>query len=278
MLNKIRTLLPDLSPAERKVAELLLAQPEQWVNLPVAQLAEQAQVSQPTVIRFCRRLDCDGLQEFKLKLAATLATGVPFVHGCVTPQDGPAELIPKVFDHAILSLARCRDELQPEVLQQAVDWLAGASRIEFYGLGNSGVTAADAQLKFFRLGTPTACFADSQMQRMSAVLLPPGAVVVAISNSGRTRALLDAIQIARQAGAKIIAISRSGTPLAQQADLLLPANMPENPDVYSPMVSRLAHLALIDVLTVALALRCGPDWIARIEATKAVLQDTRLPG
>lgn len=278
MLNKIRTLLPDLSPAERKVAELLLAQPEQWVNLPVAQLAEQAQVSQPTVIRFCRRLDCDGLQEFKLKLAATLATGVPFVHGCVTPQDGPAELIPKVFDHAILSLARCRDELRPEVLQQAVDWLAGASRIEFYGLGNSGVTAADAQLKFFRLGTPTACFADSQMQRMSAVLLPPGAVVVAISNSGRTRALLDAIQIARQAGAKIIAISRSGTPLAQQADLLLPANMPENPDVYSPMVSRLAHLALIDVLTVALALRCGPDWIARIEATKAVLQDTRLPG
>lgn len=278
MLNKIRTLLPDLSPAESKVAELLLAQPEQWINLPVAQLAELAQVSQPTVIRFCRRLDCDGLQEFKLKLAATLATGVPFVHGCVTPQDGPAELIPKVFDHAILSLARCRDELQPDVLQQAVDWLAGASRIEFYGLGNSGVTAADAQLKFFRLGTPTACFADSQMQRMSAVLLPPGAVVVAISNSGRTRALLEAIQIARQAGAKIIAISRSGTPLAQQADLLLPANMPENPDVYSPMVSRLAHLALIDVLTVALALRCGPDWIARIEATKAVLQDTRLPG
>ena len=278
MLNKIRTLLPDLSPAERKVAELLLAQPEQWINLPVAQLAEQAQVSQPTVIRFCRRLDCDGLPEFKLKLADTLANGVPFVHGNVTPQDGAAEIIPKVFDHAIQSLARCRDELKPEVLQQAVDWLEHASRIEFYGLGNSGVTASDAQLKFFRLGTPTACFADSQMQRMSAVLLPPGAVVVAISNSGRTRALLEAIQIARDAGARIIAISRNGTPLAQQADLLLPANMPENPDVYSPMVSRLAHLALIDVLTVALALRRGPDWIARIEATKAVLQDTRLPG
>ena len=109
MLNKIRTLLPDLSPAERKVAELLLAQPEQWINLPVAQLAEQAQVSQPTVIRFCRRLDCDGLPEFKLKLAATLANGVPFVHGNVTPQDGAAEIIPKVFDHAIQSKNRMLD-------------------------------------------------------------------------------------------------------------------------------------------------------------------------
>ena len=153
-----------------------------------------------------------------------------------------------------------------------------ASRIECYGLGNSGVTAQDAQMKLFRLGTPTVACTDSQMQRVAAVLLPRDAAVLAISNSGRTKSLLEVVALARRSGAPVIALTRSNTPLAEAADILLPADVEENPEVYAPMVARLVHLAIIDVLTVALALRKGAAAITRMEAAKASLQATRDPG
>jgi RpiR family carbohydrate utilization transcriptional regulator len=115
------------------------------------------------------------------------------------------------------------------------------------------------------------------MQRVAAVLLPRDAVVLAISNSGRTRALLETVALARRSGATLIALTRTGSPLAQAADIHLPADVQENPEVYAPMVSRLVHLAIVDVLTVALALRKGPAAITRMEAAKASLQATREP-
>lgn len=278
LLSRIQALLPDLPPSERRVAELVLRRPVEVISAPISQLALWSGVSQPTVIRFCRRLKCAGLTGFKLKLAGDLGAGIPFVHARITPGDDLGQLIGKVFDHAVAGLARGRQALRPETLERAVDALDRASRIECYGLGNSGVTAQDAQMKLFRLGTPTLACTDSQMQRVAAVLLPRDAVVLAISNSGRTKSLLDVVALARRAGATVIALTRSGTPLAEAADILLPADVQENPEVYAPMVARLVHLAIIDVLTVALALRKGPAAITRMEAAKASLQATQDPG
>jgi RpiR family carbohydrate utilization transcriptional regulator len=260
------------------VAELVLHRPVEVISAPISQLALWSEVSQPTVIRFCRRLKCAGLTGFKLKLAGDLGAGIPFVHAHLTPGDDLGQLIGKVFDHAAAGLARGRQGLRPGTLERAAEALDRASRIECWGLGNSGVTAQDAQMKLFRLGTPTVACADSQMQRVAAVLLPGDAVVLAISNSGRTRSLLEAVALARRSGATVIALTRSNTPLAEAADILLPADVQENPEVYAPMVARLVHLALIDVLTVALALRKGPAAITRMEAAKASLQATQDPG
>jgi RpiR family carbohydrate utilization transcriptional regulator len=132
-------------------------------------------------------------------------------------------------------------------------------------------------MKLFRLGTPTLACTDAQMQRVAAVLLPPDAVVLAISNSGRTRSLLEVAALARQSGATVIALTRSNTPLANAADILLPADVQENPEVYAPMVARLVHLTIIDVLTVALTLRKGPEAITRMESAKASLKATQEP-
>ncbi len=277
LLSRIQALLPELPPSERRVAELVLQRPVEVVSAPVSQLALWSRVSQPTVIRFCRRLKCSGLPAFKLKLAGDLGAGMPFVHAKLTPGDDLAHLIGKVFDSALTGLARGRDALRPEALEAAVAALDRASRIECYGLGNSGVTALDAQMKLFRLGTPTAACTDSQMQRVAAVLLPGDAVVLVISNSGRTKSLLEVAALARRSGATVIALTRSDTPLAQAADILLPADVQENPEVYAPMVARLVHLAIIDVLTVALALRKGPAALTRMEAAKASLQATQEP-
>ena len=277
LLSRIQALLPELPPSERRVAELVLQRPVEVVSAPISQLALWSGVSQPTVIRFCRRLKCAGLPAFKLKLAGDLGAGIPFVHAKLLPGDDLSRLIGKVFDSALTGLARGRDALRPDVLERAVDLLDRAGRIECYGLGNSGVTAQDAQMKLFRLGTPTLACTDTQMQRVGAALLPPDAVVLVISNSGRTRSLLEVVALAKRSGATVIALTRSDTPLAEAADLLLPADVQENPEVYAPMVARLVHLAIIDVLAVALALRKGPAAITRMEAAKASLQGTREP-
>ena len=278
LLSRIQALLADLPPSERRVAELVLNRPVEVVSAPISQLALWSSVSQPTVIRFCRRLKCTGLPDFKLRLAGDLGAGIPFVHARLNAGDDATRIIGKVFDSALAGLVRGREALDPGTLDKAMEVLHGASLIECYGLGHSGVTALDAQMKLFRLGTPTLACTDTQMQRVSAALLPTDAVVLAISNSGRTRSLLEVAALVRRSGASLIAITRSNTPLARAADILLPADVQENPEVYAPMVARLVHLAIVDVLTVALALRKGPAAITRMEVAKASLQATHEPS
>ena len=278
MLNKIQEVLDSLSKSERKVADLVLAQPNMVASAPIATIAEQAGVSQPTVIRFCRSLDCNGLQDFKLRLTKSLVSGVPYVHQSVTSADSPHDLIAKVFDNCVSSLLRARNEMNPDSLQQAIGILASANKIEFYGLGNSGIIAADAQHKFFRLGVPTVSYSDPHIHGMAATMLQPGDAVVAISNTGRTADLIRSVQIAREVGAKVVGITRSNAPLAQYCNVSLYADTPEDPDVYTPMVARIVHLTIIDALAVGVSLRRGPELIRQLEQVKRILKEKRVRG
>lgn len=276
MLERIRAQLPDLSGAERKVAELALAQPYTVMQAAVADIAASAGVSQPTVIRFCRSMGCSGLPDFKLKLAGSLVTGVPYVHSSVRPEDPTSEVAAKVFDNTVSALLKSRNEVNPAAVEQAVDLLSHARRIEFYGLGNSGIIAADAQHKFFRFGIPTVAYADTHIQTMAASVLGPGDVMVAISNSGRTVELIGAAEVALAAGASVVAITASGSPLARLATVTLAADTREDTETFSPMISRIVHLVMIDILAVGVALRQGPALIAQLEKSKQSLRGKRL--
>ena len=263
MLDRIRASLPALSPAEQRVAKLVLADARSFSSLPVAELADRAHVSKPTVVRFCRSVGYDGLADFKLKLAGTVNEGVPFVHRAVDEDDKPNDLIVKVIDNTVSALLKFRNDIAAHAMERAIEALTEASRngrrIQFYGVGNSGIVAQDAQHKFFRLGVHAVAFSDGHVQVMAATMLAPGDCAVMISNSGRTRDLLDAAEIARRKGAHTIVIGASGSPLAHQAQILLAVDHPEDYDRYSPMVSRLLHLTVIDILTTAVALRLGPE-------------------
>jgi RpiR family transcriptional regulator, carbohydrate utilization regulator len=138
-----------------------------------------------------------------------------------------------------------------------VDAYSAGKQIQFFGVGNSGIVAQDAQHKFFRLGINTTAYSDGHMQVMSASILGPGDCVVVISNSGRTRDLMDACDIARKNGATTIVLTASGSPLASAGHIHLSADHPEGFDKYSPMVSRLLHLMIIDILATCVALRIG---------------------
>ena len=283
MLDRIRASIPALPPAEQRVAKLLLADPRSFATSPVSALADRSHVSKPTVVRFCRSVGYDGLADFKLKLAGTVNEGVPFVHRSVDEDDKPGDLIVKVIDNAVAALLKYRNNAAGHAFEQAIAALTQAGqlhrRIEFYGVGNSGIVAQDAQHKFFRLGVNTIACSDGHVQVMSATMLGPGDCAVVISNSGRSRDLLDAADIARRKGATVIVISASGSPLAQLAQshnqLLLAADHPEDFDRYSPMVSRLLHLVIIDILTTGVALRLGPALRPMLQEIKRNLRAKR---
>ncbi|MEY4736911.1 MAG: hypothetical protein RL302_1230 [Pseudomonadota bacterium] len=261
MLDRIQASLPSLAPAEQRVGKLCLADPRAFAKLPVSELADRAHVSKPTVVRFCRSVGYDGLSDFKLKLAGTVNEGVPFIHRSVDTDDKTSDVMVKVIDNTVAAFLKYRNEASSKAIESAVTALVSTydagRQIQFFGVGNSGIVAQDAQHKFFRLGINTTAYSDGHMQVMSASILSPGDCVVVISNSGRTRDLMDACDIARKNGATTIVITASGSPLASAGLIHLSADHPEGFDKYSPMVSRLLHLMIIDILATCVALRIG---------------------
>jgi RpiR family transcriptional regulator, carbohydrate utilization regulator len=261
MLERVKASLPSLAPAEQRVGKLVLSDPRAFANLPISVLADRAHVSKPTVVRFCRSMGYDGLSDFKLKLAGSVNEGVPFIHRSVDADDKTGDVMVKVIDNTVAAFLKYRNDAITGAIEKAVVALAETyttgRRIEFYGAGNSGIVAQDAQHKFFRLGVNTIAYSDGHMQVMSASMLGAGDCVVIVSNSGRTRDLMDACDIARKNGAATIVITTSGSPLAAAGYIHLAADHPEGFDKYSPMVSRLMHLMIIDILATCVALRIG---------------------
>ena len=261
MLERIKSTLSSLAPAEQRVGKLLLTDPRTFSTLPVTELADRAAVSKPTVVRFCRSMGYEGLSDFKLKLAGSLSEGVPFIHRNVGAQDSSNDVLVKVIDNTVTAFLKYRNDASSAQIDKAAEAIAlthkKGKRLEFFGVGNSGIVAQDAQHKFFRLGFHTISHSDGHMQIMSASLLGPGDCLVVFSNSGRTRDLLDSCEIAKKNGATTIVVTASGSPLANAGKIHLAADHPESYEKFSPMVSRLLHLMIVDVLATAVALRIG---------------------
>ena len=279
MLDRIKASLPSLAPAEQRVGRLVLTDPRAFASLPITELANRSHVSKPTVVRFCRSVGYDGLSDFKLKLAGSVSEGVPFIHRSVDADDKTGDVLVKVIDNTVAAFLKYRNDASALAIERATLALLAAyktgKRIEFFGVGNSGIVAQDAQHKFFRLGINSIAYSDGHMQVMSASLLGPGDCVVVISNSGRTRDLMDACDIARKNGATSIVITATASPLAAAGHIHLAADHPEGYDHYSPMVSRLLHLMIIDILATCLALRIGPKLQPLLKEMKNNLRNKR---
>ncbi|ANY61419.1 transcriptional regulator [Comamonas aquatica] len=279
MLDRISASLPSLAPAEQRVGKLVLEDPHRFARLPVRELAERAHVSKPTVVRFCRSMGYDGLADFKLKLAGNVAEGVPFVHRSVDVDDKTSDVLVKVIDNSVAAFLQYRNAATPAAIEQAVNAITSTwqrkQRLEIYGVGNSGVVAQDAQHKFFRLGISSQATSDTHIQTMGATMLRPGDCLIVISNSGRTRELVDVAHIARHQGATVIAITSSHTPLSDSSHILLAADNLEGSDLYSPMASRLLHLLIIDILATAVALKMGDGLAHNLQNLQNQLQQKR---
>ncbi|MFG6428358.1 glucokinase [Roseateles sp. LYH14W] len=264
ILGQIRRARSELSPAELRVADLVLAQPRSVLNDPIAEIARAAGVSQPTVIRFCRSLGCEGLSDFKLRLASGLTGTVPVTHTQVNTNDSMLELGAKVLGNTASAILQVRSHLNRDTIDRATEMLLAAHRIEFFALGHYGVVAQDAQFKFLRFGMPCGAYTDPRLQLLAADVLREGDVAVVISSGGRLPELLAVVEKAQERGAKVVAITASQSPLAKKADVALIVDHVEDIATHLPMVSRILHLLVIDILAVGVAMRRNPDSIAAL--------------
>ena len=274
-LELIQKNLDTFSKSEKKVAEVILASPQAAIHSSIATLAKMAEVSEPTVNRFCRRLDTKGFPDFKLHLAQSLANGTPYVNRNVNEDDGPEAYTTKIFESAMACLNVAKNALDTSLINRAVDVLTQANKISFFGLGASSSVAHDALNKFFRFNIPVSCFDDIVMQEMNCINSSEGDVIVLISHTGRTKALVEVAQLARENDAFVIALTAQDSPLAQQSNLVLSTSVPEDTDIYMPMASRIAQLVLIDVLATGFTLRRGPKFRDNLKHVKEGLKYSR---
>lgn len=278
ILEAVRGLRAGLRKSERKVADLVLAEPGRVLDATLAEAARGAGVSEPTVIRFCVAVGCSGFHDFRLRLAHSLALGTPATHSVLRATDTPEAVVGKIFDYSLTSLDWARQHIDLTVVSEAVAILEAATAIEFFGFGASGIVALDAQQKFPLFGVPCGAQTDAHQQTMAASMMRPGDVAVVISNTGRTRSILEVAAIARTSGAKVIGITGSDSPLAAGCDLALLVQTLDNTDIYTPTTSRIAALVVVDILATAVALRRDGEHSRRFRTMKDLLSELRLAG
>jgi RpiR family transcriptional regulator, carbohydrate utilization regulator len=278
LLSQVEAMREQLRPSERKLADYVMEAPREVLDLAMTDLATRVGVSQPTIARFCHALGFSGFREFKIRLAQSIASDMPTpaVYRDVRADEPAAGVAAKVLDRTIGALIDVRNSLSSDSVAAAIALLAGARRIEFYGAGGSGIVALDIQHKFFKLGVPSVAYSDPHTYTTSAALLGAGDVVVVISNTGRTRDILDAVKSAQNSGAKVIAITHGNSPLARLTSVGLFANVDEDTDIFSPMTSRVSHLAIGDILAVGVALARGPALAEKLAEAKDVLDRRRV--
>ena len=278
IVQEINSALDSLNRSERKVAEVILADPQAATRSSIAVLARAAEVSEPTVNRFCKRFNTAGFPDFKLHLAQALASGVPYVNRNVEPDDDADSYTGKIIDAAIAAMVTAKKSLDPQTINLAVDQLIQAKQIIFFGLGGSGPVAADAQHKFFRFNIPVTAYDDFLMQRMVSAAYNTGDVIVVISYTGRTREIVDVAELARESGATVLGITAANSPLAEKCSIVIEVDPPEDTDVYMPMTSRMLHLTVIDILATGVTLRRGPDFLKHLKKIKDSLKEVRHPA
>ena len=264
IIARIKDSYTALRPAEQAVADTVLADVQAAVEASNGDIASRAGVSQPTVTRFCRAIGCDGVRDFKLQLARSLVVGELYLSPDRIPAPPPADTDHPPYWGSILTEARAaitrvEQQLDPAALIRAAEVVATARRMSVFGLGgSSSALAQETQYRLFRYGVGITALGDPYLARMNAATYRPGDALIVISSTGRTREVIDAVELARHYGAATIAITTPDSDLAQAAAIALTVRVPEYPDTLTPSASRFAFMTIIDLLAAATGYRLGP--------------------
>ncbi len=276
------TLLTDLadplskrSKSAHKIAACVVANPEAILASTTASLAAQAGVSEPTVNRFCTGLGYKGFPDFKLSLAAELARKQPCMTRDIDPDDSAAKVAAKIFESTQASLSNTQDHLDLAALQAVVAAMSNARSIALCGLGASASVALDAQHKLLRFPIPIMAHTDIINQRVVAAGLGADDLLICISYTGRTTAMIELAELAVSRGCQVAGITSPHSPLANTCPLVLGVESGEDTDRYTPMTSRIAQLVIIDILATCLALEQGEAFADHLQEVKRNLSQTR---
>nr|WP_316639580.1 MurR/RpiR family transcriptional regulator [uncultured Roseateles sp.] len=284
VLKQIADLLADssgtMASARRETLQIVLNDPERALNESFEALAERANTSVPTIMRAVRELGFAGLREFKLALAQELAVSGSPLHRRVQLKDDTAQVVSKVIKSAAAAVNGVQAQLSPQALEAAADAFVAAQRVDCWCVGaTSSFMAADMQARLFRMGLVANAYLDQHLQLVSAATLQAGSVAFAISHVGGMPSLLEAVEVARGQGATVIALTQAGTPLSKLADIVIAIQVPDDPVMHVGTEAYLAHLTVLEVLTVLIAQRLGDSVVQRLAGVRKVLSthglDTR---
>ena len=253
-LVRINGLYPQLRESEKKVADYIRGDFEKVIHQSITEVAEAADASESTVVRLCKALEYRGFQDFKIHLAQEHREPASQIHEAIGKSDGALSIKRKVFDSDLLAITETLKVLEDASFLKAVALIGAARRLEFYGTGGSGSVALDAQHKFLKIGKKAAAYADADLQAMSASLLEAGDVAVGISHSGGNKEVLDALRIAKESGASVVAITNYGrSPITKLSDAVLFTAAGETAFKSDALSSRIAELVILDALWAAVA-------------------------
>ncbi len=284
IITRVRRWAEDGSKAERRLASMILSDLDYVAKATIADIANRAGVSEPTVTRFARALGCDGIREFKYHLAQALAVGGNYLRPSPLPHGDSREHVRSaVCGSALLAIEQLRSSIDMEIVADIASEIATARSVLSYGSGgNSSIMAMELHNRLFRLGLSVIAHSDGQMQRMTASVATPGTVVIAFSISGFSPSVVDSVRISRHYGARTVAVTAPGSTLAKTADILLPFSVPEDSNLYKPNSARYAMMAIVDLIAMSTAETIGPsvlEGLRRIKHSLAAVNvnDPRLP-
>ncbi len=275
---KIKSYLNSLRPAERKVADYILAHARDTMHLSITRLAQKAQVSEGTIVKFCQRLGFRGYQDLKISLAkGSESKEEEHIYGQIQMEDDLQLITEKLFQIYHHSLKSTCQLLLEAPLQEAVDLIKKSRRIYLFGYGASSIVALDGEMKFQRINIWAQAFTDNHSQKTAAALLTPEDLVIAISDSGRTRELYRVLEVVKDVGAPIIAItSNQGSPITTLAQITLLVSSQETSFRGSAIASRIAQMTVMDLLFLGTATGSNNKTLEALKKTRLVMQESKM--
>lgn len=278
IISRLHAVAQEGSKSDRRLAALVLADPDYASKAAISEIATRAGVSEPTVTRFCRAVGCDGVREFKFFLAQALAFGGQYLTAEIPARDvRESRIVTAITTAAIAAVQRTSDGLDAAVLMQIAERLAGAGHVLCLGSGGtSSMLATEMQNRLFRLGLSVSVQVDGQLQRMYAAVAKHDTVVIAFSVSGYARSVVEAVNVARQYGAETVAITAPDSDLAKAAHTLVPYQANEDGNIYKPTSSRYALLTILDIIATATAEARGPQVLESLRRIKHSLSTLKI--
>lgn len=276
-LGKIRSYYPRFSEKEKKIANYILESPEQIIHSTINEVADDLNVADATVFRFCKRIGFKGYQAMKIALASEIMTPIQQIHEEITEQDNEKTVAEKIFKSNHRSLENTLQILESDALKRAVSLLLNARRVEFFGIGGSAVIAMDAYHKFLRTGIQAFAFIDTHFQLMSASQLTTDDVAVIISHSGTNKDTIQILNTANENGAKTIGItSFPKSPISQRVDVPLITSAEETEYRSEALASRISQLSLIDALYVNVMIKNKDKAKQSLQKIRDVIAETKM--
>jgi RpiR family carbohydrate utilization transcriptional regulator len=274
---RIQSSFDSFTPAERRIAEAVLAEPDDMVLASVSEVAERSEGSEAAVSRFARKLGYGSFAEFKLALSRDIAPASHPVYGDVELGDDAETVVAKIAAANIRAIDDAVRAVDQASVAEAARRISAANRVGFFGFGGSAIGAQDAMNHFVRAIPYAFYLSDSHEQTIWASLCGPGDVLLLCSHSGASRDIVELAQLANARGAFVIAITNNGgTALSQAAHLNLHTSSREGRFREEALTSRIATLTLIDILYVLVALQRPEEMGERGEAIRSALQDKRI--